>query len=119
MSGIIFDRSSRIPPEHPLTEAARIVNAVAEERGLEGAIEWLGVDATVAQFGYLAEQRVLRVIAASSGYNMGTDPVRDEEVTKRITSDPAYREKAALLIAAHMDGLAVGWKAHELSEADA
>lgn len=115
MSGLGgFDR---IPPDHPLTEAARNVNTVSEERGLRATIDWLGMGVSESQLAYLAEQRGLRAFAAVHfNYNMGGDPVRDEQIARRVIGSNEWIDQRALLIGAYMDGMAIGWKGRELRD---
>lgn len=108
----------RIDPQHPLTEAARIVNAMSEERGLEATLEWLDLGTGTGEVAYLAEQRALRAIAAQAvGLNMGLNPGLDEATAQAIVRTPLWRDMRMLLVACYMDGMAIGWKAREIADA--
>lgn len=78
----------RIDPDHPLTRAAREVNEWAVD-GLEGALEHAGIDVSVGELAYLAEQRALRAVAANAGMLMGNDAETDERVAQAIVLDAA------------------------------
>lgn len=106
----------RIDPRHPLTEAARYVNAYNDEHGFAETVRWLDMEASAEEISYLAEQRALRAIAASMGVSLGSDPVRDEQVARSIISTPLWRDMQPLLIACYLDGIAIGWKGRELKE---
>lgn len=110
----------RIDPDHPLTEAARYVNAHAEEHGLPATLEWLGTGVGVGEFAYLAEQRAMRAyLAATRGVNLGAGGVDVENmIVAGLASDPRWREIRLMLIGAYMDAMAIGWKAHELASAE-
>jgi len=107
-----------IPPDHPLTEAARYVNAYSEEHGIERAVAWLDAEVDVGQLAYLSEQRALRAVAAAVlGVNLGGDTAVDQEVARRVQQMPLWRDMRMLLVACYMDGIAIGWKGRELANA--
>jgi hypothetical protein len=101
----------RIDPNHPLTEAARYVNAYADEQGLEATVNWLGMETSLSEVSYLAEQRALRAIYARRGINLNLP----EMTNVMLTADE--RAMLPVLAAAYLDGFAIGWKARELKEA--
>lgn len=106
----------RIDPEHPLARAARATNAVAEERGLDATLEWLGIG-EAGPIAYLAEQRALRAVAAATlGMNLGANPDGyDQAVAAAIMQTPLWRDMAPLLLSCYLDGIAIGWKGHALA----
>lgn len=106
----------RIDPDHPLTEAARYVNAYTEEHGLEATLEWLGLDVGTGELAYLCEQRSLRAIAATGlGANLGATG-NDEAIARAIMATPLWRDMRMLLIGCYIDGIAIGCKARELAD---
>lgn len=107
----------RIAEKHPLAEAARVVNAVAEERGLDAALEWLGIKIGPGELAYLAEQRALRAVAAAGlNLNLGTlGKPFDDQVAAAILRTPLWRDEQMLLVGLHMDGVVIGWKGRELA----
>lgn len=104
----------RIDPNHPLTVAARDVNAYAEEHGLATAVEWLGMSVGTGELAYLCEQRALRAVAAASGVNLSGAP-QDQLTARAITHTPLWRDMRPLLIGSYMDGIAIGWRAREIA----
>jgi hypothetical protein len=105
----------RIPPDHALAKAARDTNNYSEAHGLKGTVDWLGMDLTVDQLRYLAEQRALRAFAARYlGYNMGHNPVVDEQVAQMLVKTEQWLKHAAFIIAAYMDGFAIGWRGGQI-----
>lgn len=111
----------RIPPNHPLTEAARYVNSQSEEIGLEKTVEWLEMDVAVGQLAYLAEQRAYRAIAATMGMSLGTSGEHgtfglDEQIVRAIQSTPLWKDMGPLLMSCYMDGICIGYKGHELAQ---
>lgn len=104
----------RIDPRHPLTEAARYVNAYSDERGFPATVEWLEFGVSVGELSYLAEQRALRAVAATMGLSLGIDPQRDEQIAQQILASALWQQMKPLLIACYLDGIAIGWKGQEL-----
>lgn len=112
----MFDR---IDPDHPLTTAARETNEKTVTAHLAGVFEWLGMDAAVSQIFYLAEQRAIRAFAARLfNYNMGVsgDPVKDEAIAKEVVSTSDWHYYCSTVIAAYVDGFAIGWRGHMIKE---
>lgn len=110
----------RIDPDHPLAQAARIVNAYSEEQGLEATLGWLGMHVGAGELAYLGEQRALRAVAAASvGVNMGGGTQFDETVAHAIGETPLWRDMRVLLVGCYMDAIAIGWKAARLAEEEA
>lgn len=110
---------TRIDPDHPLTQAARSTNAYSEEHGLPATLDWLGMNVSADELFYLAEQRALRAVAAASiGLNMGHDRGLDDATANAIVQTPLWRDMRLLLLGCIADGIAIGWKAHELQDAD-
>lgn len=108
-----------IEKDHPLAEAARIVNAYAEERGLPATLEWLGMNVDAGRLAYLGEQRALRATAAATlEHNMGLNPGLDNAIVGELVRTPLWRDMRMLLIGCYMDGFAIGWKGRELSMPD-
>jgi len=108
----------RIDPEHPLAVAARDTNAMAEERGLEQTVDWLGMDVGVGELAYLAEQRSLRAVAAATlGMNTGAGPpALDAAIVGAIVETPMWQDFRPLLLSLWMDGTAIGWRARQVQE---
>lgn len=98
----------RIDPNHPLTRAAREVNAIAELNGLEQTLRMIGLDVELGQYAYLAEQRALRALAASEGINLG------EPGTENWKPAVSQLPDLVTLTSAYMDGIAIGFKAAAL-----
>lgn len=104
----------RIDPDHPLAQAARATNAVAEERGLDATLEWLGIG-EVGEIAYLAEQRALRAVAASvADVNLGAGP-DSQAIAAAVMATPLWRDFRALLLSCYMDGFCIGYKGHEIA----
>ncbi len=103
----------RISPDDPLAQAAREVNAHADAHGLEATLEWLGMSGA-GEIAYLGEQRALRAVAAAT---LGLADV-DETTARAIVATPVWRDMRMLLVGCYMDGMAIGWKAHELAGRD-
>jgi hypothetical protein len=107
----------RIDPDHPLAQAARATNAVAEERGLDATLEWLGIG-EVGEIAYLAEQRALRAVAAATaGVNLGAG-ADSEAIARAVMATPLWQDFRALLLSCYLDGFAIGWKGHEIAQRD-
>ncbi len=100
----------RIDPDDPLSQAARETNAHADAHGLEATLQWLGM-AGAGEVAYLGEQRALRAVAAST---LGAGDV-DERIARSIVATPLWRDMRMLLVGCYMDGMAIGWKGHELA----
>lgn len=109
----------RIAPDHPLSEAARAVNAYSEEHGIDETLDWLGMQLGAAELAYLGEQRALRAVAAATvGLNMGGDRVVDEVAAAAIVGTPLWRDMRMLLVSCYMDAFVIGWRARMLQEQD-
>lgn len=109
----------RIDPMHPLTVAAREVNALADDGSLSGVLEHLGMGVTSDELVYLAGQRALRTFAAVvHHYNMGHDIVKDEEMAQQIVESREWRAYSSAVIAAYMDGMTIGWRGAQIMEAE-
>lgn len=110
-----------IPVDHPLAEAARNSNSMAEERGLEETIKWAGMNLDAGQLAYLAEQRAYRAIAASLGFNLGAqgDQELDNVLVAMIHSTALWQEFGPILMSAYMDGITIGWVGRRIAEGDA
>ncbi len=106
---------TRIDPEHPLTQAARYVNDLADERGLNETLEEIGMNVTTSELAYLAEQRTYRAVAAQLGLKLGENSALDELIAVAITNSPLWEDMSTILMAAYMDGMAIGWKGREIS----
>lgn len=111
----------RIPVNHPLTEAARYANAYAEEHGMEKTVDWSGMDITVGELAYLAEQRAYRAIAAASGLSLGTSGDHgtyglDDLVIAAIKKTPLWNDMGPLLMSCYMDGMMIGWVGRGLKD---
>lgn len=94
-------------PRQALEEAARYVNAQSEEIGLHATLDWLQMG-PVEDVAHVAEQRGLRMILIMEG--------KSANFTKSTPIALDVEQRAALVTftSAYMDGLAIGWKAHEL-----
>lgn len=101
---------------HPMTEAARNLDAIAEEHGFERTLNDLGLDpkATI----HVASQRAMRLViltargpAALKRLNTG----RQEPVS----FSPAENAMIERFTLAVLDGLVIGWKGREIEEANA
>lgn len=100
----------RIDPMHPLTRAARDVNAHAEDHGLAETLRWLDIDVGEGELAYLGEQRALRAVAASI---LGRVDL-DDMTALAITQTPLWKDMRMLLIGCYMDGIAIGWRGRDL-----
>lgn len=110
-----MERPSEFPePDHPLLKAARYNDAQAEEVGLPATVGALGMDLSVLT--HVAEQRALRMVLIHAG--------RLEELHKLTASTnptpveltPTQRKLVDVMAVTYLDGIALGWKAHELTE---
>ena len=100
---------------HALTEAARSNDALAEEHGMAGASRIIGIE--LDDVVHMAEQRAMRAmllkfrgkeeLAAMSQVDATLVTVTEEE--------DAYMTG---LIALYMDGIYLGWRAHEIHVGD-
>lgn len=100
---------------HHLAQAAGDNDSLAEEGGIHMALTRLDLD--VEDVGYVAEQRALRAVMAESG--------RIPELQRAHRSGSARpqsfalsameKRKLVLYAAMYMDGIAIGWRAHQLS----
>lgn len=110
----------RIDPDHPLTEAARGVNAYAEEQGLPATLDWLGMKISPEELAYLCEQRALRAVAASlHAVNLGsTNSQEMEDVTRMIVTSPEWKNWRMVLMGCVMDGMTIGWRAAQIEDQD-
>lgn len=109
----------RMPSDHPLSKASREVNDYAEAHGLKGTVDWLGMDITVDQLRYLGEQRTLRALSARYlGWNMGKNPVMDEQVAQMLVKTDQWKKLSTIVTAAYMDGIAIGWRGAKLQETE-
>lgn len=106
----------RINPDHPLTEAARAVNAFAEEQGVEATLEWMGMEVKPEELAYLCEQRAMRAVAAAlHAVNLGSfGSENDEEVAQMIINSPEWKNWRMVLMACVMDGMTIGWRARQI-----
>ncbi len=97
---------------HPLTEAARNNDAIAEEVGLGKAIQTFGLN--MAALFHVAEQRALRLTLLTS---RGEAAMR--EVTSSIKPMPVAltADEEALskrFTIALLDGICIGWRGREI-----
>lgn len=100
----------RIDPQHPLTRAAREVNAYADEHGIAATLEWLGIDASPEEVAYLAQQRAYRAVYALRGINL------DSEDVVELDFSPQDIKLIEVLVPAYMDAFTIGWKGHEIKQ---
>ncbi len=108
----------RIDKDHPLTTSAREVNAYSEEHGLEETLEHFGLNVGLGELAYLAEQRAIRAVAGSLGYEFGgknTTPEKDEEMARAIVSHPVWEASKLVLIGSYMDGMVIGFRAAQIA----
>ncbi|OPZ63954.1 MAG: hypothetical protein BWY85_01424 [Firmicutes bacterium ADurb.Bin506] len=96
---------------HPLTEAARNMDAIAEEHGFQHTIEELGLD--VGAVMHVASQRAMRLVILT---------VRGEAALKRLNTgrpeplafSPAESAMVERFTLAVLDGIVTGWKGREI-----
>jgi hypothetical protein len=96
---------------HPLTEAARNMDAIAEEHGLHRTIEELGLN--LGAIVHVASQRALRLViltsrgeAALKSLNTGR-----HEPVPLTPGENAMMERFTLAV---LDGLVIGWKGRDI-----
>jgi hypothetical protein len=92
--------------DHPLSVAAREVNAYAEKHGLQETCEHYNL--AVEDIRYMAEQRGLRVLWARRGKNLNI------EVATILALTTEESEALLMLTAGYMDALVIGWRAREI-----
>lgn len=110
----------RTPEQDPLNRAAREINAYADDdaTSFEDTLDWLGIPTTPSELAYLAQQRALRACAADWwGANIGANgKVEDERLARKVIGDDRWPSVSRLLIAAYIDGFAIGWKGNQLAD---
>lgn len=105
-----MDRPEGAPPaNHPLLEAARYVNAEAEDHDLNVVFEKRGL--TLHDVEYLAYQRAIRARLAMTGRGDEASPTKPESVDLTLDDHAAIQ----MLIPAYLDGILIGWRGNELS----
>jgi hypothetical protein len=92
-----------IDPEHALTRAARELDSLADEQGIEMTVEQLGLGLPTEQLMYLAHQRAIR-----------------NEAAKRVFIDAGMNNEQAVeylrvLMIQFTDAVAIGWRAREIA----
>jgi hypothetical protein len=101
---------------HPMTEAARNLDAIAEEHGLERTMQELGLNLRAVM--HVASQRALRLTILTT---------RGEAALKRLNTGrfeplsltPAEHAMSERFTLAVLDGLVIGYKAREIDDANA
>lgn len=111
----MFFKFDRPDTDHPIMQAARETNALADKVGLQQAITDLGMNLTLSEVNYMAQQRALRALASAMyNHNMGADPEKDETIAKKVVENTGI-ETMALVMSAYVDGFAIGWKANQIA----
>lgn len=96
---------------HPMVEAARNLDAIAEEHGFEHTLSELGLNAKAVI--HVASQRAMRLVILS---------VRGPAALKRLNTgrpeplsfSPAENAMIERFTLAVLDGLVIGWKGREI-----
>jgi len=100
---------------HPMTEAARNLDAIAEEHGLERTVEDLDLDLKAVL--YVAKQRALRLTVLT---HRGAEALKqlNTGTTQAVSLSVIEQSMVMDYTLALLDGLVIGWKAREISEND-
>lgn len=98
-----------------LTEAARYGDAQTEERGLEEYIKSLDIG-TLDELLHIAEQRALRAVLIKYGRKSELDEVQRLNKPTPIRLTERQQRDLAAFTPMYLDGIALGWKAHDLKE---
>lgn len=107
-------RQSGVPEaDQPLIEAARFNDAQAEEIGLPGAAASIGIDLTTLV--HVAEQRAMRMMLVKLGRLEDLAALTRTPEFKPLRFTPEQQEEIAYLTTLYMDGIALGWRAHDLA----
>lgn len=103
---------------HPLIEAARNNDAIAEEHGLRRTIEILGLDLDAVM--HAASQRALRATLLVSRGEEGMKAVtQNGNAPVVVPMNPDEMEMMQSLTIACLDAICVGWKGREISDNEA
>lgn len=100
---------------HPMTEAARNLDAIAEEHGLERTVADLDLDLNYVM--HVASQRAMRLVILSSRGEAALKALNTgkQEPIAFTPTESIMLERFTLAL---LDGLVIGWKAREISEND-
>lgn len=97
---------------HPLIEAARNLDAIAEEHGLEKTIEMLGLD--IDPLMHAASQRALRMTLLTFRGEEGLKAVMKNGVIPTIVPlNPDEMRMMSNFTVAALDAICIGWRAKE------
>lgn len=98
--------------DHPLAEAARNNDAIAEEHGVEAAAEMIGLDMDALM--HVADQRALRLtILATEGPERLAAATLGNKPTP-IALGPEQKHLHRMFMLAALDGICIGWKASSI-----
>lgn len=100
---------------HPLAEAARINDAVAEEHGFQEAVAMLGLD--LEAVAYVSHQRALRAVLFLTRGEKAMRQYAGKPMPTVIPLSELERNHIEQLRAVLLDGICLGWKAAQLSDA--
>lgn len=117
MSDLNFLR--KLGYDHPLAAAARELDSLAEEHGLEAVARRLGMEA--AQLWYFAEQRALRSFLVITGQlellnRLGADTSMHANVQQVPGISAADQQVIRHLAMSELDGIVHGWRGREIQE---
>jgi len=96
-------------------QAARFGDRLAEEQGIEAAVDAEGIN--IAELAHCAEQRALRALLKETGRHAELWAIRATGIPFEVPLDHGERLRLTFLTALYMDGLYIGWRARELAEA--
>lgn len=100
--------------DHPIFEAARYSDAVAEEgRQIDTIIDELGIP--MDKLLHLAEQRAQRVVMILNNRTDELERLRGATRENPLSFDMKERTQIASLIPPYLDGIVIGWKGHQIS----
>lgn len=98
--------SDRTPSMYALAEAAADNDTLAEERGVVGAVQDLGM--SMADLRYVAGQRALRAVLVQNGRIDDLARYNREKHPKAIQTSAEERRQIAALIPTYIDGMTIG-----------
>lgn len=111
-------RPSGVPEaDQPLVEAARYNDAQAEELGVPGTAGLMGID--LHALTHVSEQRAIKAMLVKLNRLDELKALQRTPEFKPLRFTPEQQEEIGFMTALYMDGIALGWKGHELDSRNA